>query len=51
MSDELIHILLVEDDEIEREALRRAFKHQHIINPSVCVITGQEAWYAPRGEH
>ena len=51
MSDELIHILLVEDDEIEREALRRAFKQQQIINPLVCVTTGQEALYVLRGEN
>jgi len=51
MSDELIHILLVEDDEIEREALCRAFKQQQIINPLVCVTTGQEALYVLRGEN
>lgn len=50
MADELIHILLVEDDEIDREAIKRAFRKQHIINPLVCVTNGLEALYTLRGD-
>ncbi len=50
MPNELIHILLVEDDEIDTEALVRAFRHQHIINPLHCVQNGLEALQVLRGE-
>ena len=51
MPNELIHILLVEDDEIDTEALVRSFRQQQIINPILCVENGLEALHALRGEN
>src|SRR4051812_35254253 len=50
MSHDLIHILLVEDDEIDIEVLQRAFRHQHILNPVRCVYNGREALHVLRDE-
>ncbi len=43
MHNELIHILLVEDDDIDTESLIRAFKRQKIVNPVQRVTNGLEA--------
>ena len=51
MPTELIHVLLVEDDDIDREAVKRAFQKHQMINPLVCVTNGLEALHVLRGEH
>ena len=45
-----VHILLVEDDEIDAEAVVRAFRRQKIANPLTIVQDGIEALNALRGE-
>ena len=45
-----IHILLVEDDEIDAEAVVRAFRRQNITNPLTIVQDGIEALNVLRGE-
>ena len=50
MSSQLIHILLVEDDEIDAEAVIRSFQRQRIANPLVHVQNGCEALSVLRGE-
>jgi DNA-binding NarL/FixJ family response regulator len=50
MPTELIHILLVEDDDIDNESLMRAFRKHKIINPVQRVTNGLEALHVLRGE-
>ena len=50
MPTELIHILLVEDDDIDTESLVRAFKNQKIATPLHRVTNGLEALHTLRGE-
>lgn len=50
MSMQTIHILLVEDDEVDAEAVVRAFRKQKIANPFTIVPDGIEAFNALRGE-
>jgi CheY-like chemotaxis protein len=50
MSDKSVQILLVEDDEIDAEAIVRAFKKQEIANPFTIVTDGIEALDILRGE-
>jgi CheY-like chemotaxis protein len=45
-----ISILLVEDDDIDAEAIKRAFKKQKIANPLTRVADGIEALALLRGE-
>ena len=45
-----INILLVEDDDVDAEAIERAFRKQRISNPFVIVPDGVEALKALRGE-
>ena len=49
MSGHNIHILLVEDDEIDAEAIMRGFYAQKIANPFTLVSDGIEALNALRG--
>jgi CheY-like chemotaxis protein len=49
MSGRNIHILLVEDDEIDAEAIMRGFIAQKIANPFTLVSDGIEALNALRG--
>ncbi len=51
MQGENIHILLVEDDEIDAEAIMRGFRAQRIANPFTVVSDGVEALAALRGEN
>jgi CheY-like chemotaxis protein len=51
MRNPVIHVLLVEDDEIDCEAVKRAFRHHQLINPLVCVTNGCEALQTLRGEN
>ena len=44
------HILLVEDDSIDKEMVLRSFKKSNINNPLVCVRDGVEALEALKGE-
>lgn len=45
-----IHILLVEDDEVEAEAVKRAFRRQNLPNDITVVQDGIEALKALRSE-
>jgi len=45
-----VHILLVEDDDVDAEAIVRAFRKQKIANPIVHVADGIEALAVLRGE-
>jgi len=50
MIPHIINILLVEDDEVDAEAVVRAFRRQKIANPLTIVRDGLEALEALRGE-
>lgn len=50
MSSRAVHILLVEDDEIDAEAVVRAFQKHKIANCFTIVSNGVEALAALRGE-
>jgi len=50
MTNELMHILLVEDDEIDSEAIVRAFRKNKVAYPLVRAANGQEALHMLRGE-
>lgn len=43
MTENTVHILLVEDDEVDVKAVRRAFKALRIANPIVVAKDGLEA--------
>ncbi|WP_363319697.1 hypothetical protein [Microcoleus sp. PH2017_02_FOX_O_A] len=43
MEDKKIHILLVEDDEVDVMNVRRAFKKNNIVNPLYLAANGLEA--------
>lgn len=45
-----VQILLVEDDDIDAEAVERAFRKQRIANPIRRVVNGAEALACLRGE-
>jgi len=49
MPENTVNILLVEDDEIDAEAIERAFRKQRIANPVHVVCNGIEALEALRG--
>lgn len=46
-----VHILLIEDDRVDAEAIQRAFRQQKIANPFTVVPDGVEALRALRGEN
>ena len=50
MSSQFVHILLIEDDEVDAEAVIRAFRRQKIANPITHVVDGIAALHALRGE-
>lgn len=50
MKGQIIHILLVEDDEIDAEAIVRGFQKQQVENPITVVPNGIEALNALRGD-
>ncbi|MBD1811673.1 MULTISPECIES: response regulator [Microcoleus] len=50
MEDKKIHILLVEDDEVDVMNVRRAFKKNNIVNPLYIAANGLEALSILRGE-
>lgn len=50
MVDQPVHILLVEDDEVDAEAIVRAFRKQKIQHPITIVPDGFEALNVLRGE-
>jgi CheY-like chemotaxis protein len=45
-----VTLLLIEDDQVDAEAIQRAFRRQKIANPFVVVRDGVEALRALRGE-
>ena len=49
MSGRTVSVLLVEDNVIEQEAVRRAFKREHIGNPIITAVDGIEALALLRG--
>ncbi len=51
MKNQIVHILLVEDDEIDAEAIVRGFQKQQIDNPITVVPNGIEALNVLRGEN
>lgn len=48
--NEAVHLLLVEDDEVDAEAIVRAFRQQNLKNPITIVSDGFEALCVLRGE-
>ncbi len=46
-----VHVLLVEDNDVDREAVRRAFDQNRIANPVVDARDGVEALEILRGEN
>jgi CheY-like chemotaxis protein len=50
MQDQLLHILLVDDDEVDVMNVQRAFKRNNIINPLYVARNGLEALSILRGE-
>ncbi|MBX3011452.1 MAG: response regulator [Caldilineaceae bacterium] len=50
MGDESVHILLVEDDEVDAEAIVRAFQRQKVPHPITIVTDGFEALQVLRGQ-
>ncbi len=50
MAVQNVHMLLVEDDEVDAEAVVRAFRKQKIGNPFTIVPDGIEAFNALRGD-
>ncbi|MCC3421348.1 MAG: response regulator [Microcoleus sp. PH2017_07_MST_O_A] len=50
MEDKKIHILLVEDDEVDVMNVRRAFKKNNIVNPLYLAANGLEALHILRQE-
>lgn len=46
-----VAILLVEDDSVDQEAIRRALKNLRIANPLVVAENGLEALHVLRGNH
>ena len=48
---ENVHILLVEDDEVDVEAIKRAFKKRDIKNPIYHAVCGVDALEMLRGEN
>lgn len=51
MNDKHLHILLVEDDEVDIKNVQRAFKKNHISNPLHVARNGIEALEMLRGDH
>ncbi|MGE5656824.1 MAG: response regulator [Actinomycetota bacterium] len=51
MEDRTIHLLLVEDDEVDVMNIRRAFKKNNIINPLYVATNGLEALVMLRGSN
>ena len=47
---ETVQVLLVEDNAVDREAVRRAFRQHRIANPIVDAVDGLEALAVLRGE-
>jgi CheY-like chemotaxis protein len=50
MDDKLLHILLVDDDEVDVMNVQRAFKRNNIINPLYVATNGLEALDMLRGK-
>lgn len=50
MKGQTVHILLVEDDEIDAEAIVRGFQRHQLPNPITIVADGIEAFKVLRGE-
>lgn len=50
MTQATVHVLLVEDNEVDVEAVRRAFRRERIANPLVVAQDGEEALALLRGD-
>ncbi|WP_439623477.1 response regulator [Shinella sp.] len=51
MTDRLIDVLIVEDNDIDTEAVRRAFRRADFANPTHSACDGEEALDMLRGNH
>ncbi len=51
MAEKTVHVLLVEDDDVDIEVIQRGFKKQRIANPVVVARDGVEALDVLRGEN
>ena len=51
MTNKTVHFLVVEDDEVDVKALKRAFKELHLANPVRFARDGIEALEILRGEN
>ncbi|MCB0085278.1 MAG: response regulator [Caldilineaceae bacterium] len=51
MQEQVLHILLVEDDDVDAEAVVRSFKKEQLEYPFTIVTNGLEALAFLRGEH
>ena len=51
MTDRTVHVLLVEDNEVDVEGVRRAFRRERIANPIHVATDGLEALHLLRGAH
>jgi CheY-like chemotaxis protein len=50
MQGQTVHILMVEDEEVDAEQMERSFRQLRITNPITIVSDGIEALHALRGE-
>lgn len=50
MTGQVVHVLLVEDDEVDSEAIVRSFQKHNFANPITIVTNGEDALKVLRGE-
>lgn len=50
MTGQVVHVLLVEDDEVDSEAIVRGFQKHNFANPITIVTNGEDALKVLRGE-
>ncbi len=50
MTGQVVHVLLVEDDEVDSEAIVRSFQKHSFANPITIVTNGEDALKVLRGE-
>ena len=50
MTGQVVHVLLVEDDEVDSEAIVRSFQKHNFANPITIATNGEDALKVLRGE-
>ena len=50
MTGQVVHVLLVEDDEVDSEAIVRSFQKHNFANPMIIATNGEDALKVLRGE-